>query len=281
MSKPVLSVYGASGFVGARFCEMAQAFDIARIGRDDRAPHPRSRDILYLISTTDNYNVFDRPSLDVETNLLVLSQVLPHLDAGRHIFNFISSWFVYGETELPAHENSACRPKGFYSITKKAAEDLIVSYCETMGIDYRILRLCNVYGPGDRGVSKKKNALQYLINEMKANRPISLYHDGDFYRDYMHVDDVCRAVELCLREAPVGMAINVGSGERLRFRALIEKARELTDSTSEISAIEPPEFHSKVQVKDFYMDTSRLKALGFSPRYDIEEGLRSICREND
>ena len=100
-------------------------------------------------------------------------------------FNFISSWFVYGNTDLPAHEESYCDPRGFYSITKRAAEQLLISYCETYEIKYRILRLANVIGTGDKKVSKKKNALTYLINELKQDNAINLYSDGDLYRDYI------------------------------------------------------------------------------------------------
>ena len=126
---------------------------------------------------------------------------------------FISSWFVYGETSLPAHENDCCQPKGFYSITKHAAEELLISFCKTYGIKYRILRLSNVYGLGDNSISKKKNALQYLISEMKKNNPLSLYHGGVFYRDYMHIDDICRAIDLCVERGPLNEIINIGSSK--------------------------------------------------------------------
>ena len=70
---------------------------------------------------------------------------------------------------------------------------MLKSYCRTFDINYRILRLCNVYGDSDKGVSKKKNALQYLISQLQQNKDIDLYNDGMFYRDYMYVDDVCLA----------------------------------------------------------------------------------------
>ena len=60
---------------------------------------------------------------------------------------------------LPVNESQPCDPKGFYSITKKCAEDLLISFCNTFGVKYRIIRLCNVMGKGDKGASSKKNAI--------------------------------------------------------------------------------------------------------------------------
>ena len=108
--------------------------------------------------SVDNYNVFKDITLDVETNLKVLCEVLENCKKEGIVFNFVSSWFVYGDVPLPAREEYYCKPTGFYSITKKAAEDLIISFCKTFGTEYRILRLCNVLGRGDGKVSAKKNA---------------------------------------------------------------------------------------------------------------------------
>lgn len=279
--KSAISVYGGTGFVGRHFCEVSSR-PIVLIPREERAP--QSSESLYLISTTHNYHVFDDRHQDVAVNLTVLLDVLDQhiqdkkLRDPNHVFNFISSWFVYGETDLPAHEESVCAPKGFYSITKRTAEQLLVSFCETFDLKYRILRLCNVYGPGDAGVSKQKNALQYLINQIKKHEDVNLYHDGDFYRDYMHVKDVARAIDLCLEKAPFNQIINIGSGEKLQFRRLIEHVVQLTGSKSKLIAIEPPAFHKAVQVKDFYMDNRRLRELGFEPKIAWQKGIEELCR---
>lgn len=247
------------------------------IPRDQHGPE--SDDVLYLISTTHNYHVFDNVTMDIETNLEHLARTL-HVcrERGVQRFNYISSWFVYGEQErLPVSEGSCKRPRGFYSITKSCAEDLLVSYCKTFGMDYTISRLGNVYGPDDRGASKRKNALAYLVKRMKENKPIDLYYGGDFFRDYMHVDDVCRGIDLVLaRGGPAGI-YNVGSGVPTRFIDLIRMAVDFLGSSSEIRSVDPPAFHEIVQVKDSYLDTTKLRALGFSQEISIERGIREMC----
>ena len=270
-----ISVFGGTGFIGSRFCERTSLTPLL-IDREDR--QSRSPQVVYFISTTHNYHVFDDVHKDIDTNLSLLVDVLKGLTPGKSVFNFISSWFVYGETELPATEESYCYPKGFYSITKRAAEELVVSYCQTFGINYRILRLSNVYGRGDQGVSKKKNALQFLIDRLKNNEPIDLYHAGHFFRDYMHVNDVADAIDLVVRKGAMDQIYNIGSGEKVLFKDVIDLVVGFTGSTSEMRTIEPPDFHRVVQVKDFYMKTAKLKALGFQPQISLEQGVQELCQ---
>ena len=275
MQKKDISVFGGTGFIGSRFCERT-GFRPLLVGRESR--QPLSDEAVYFISTTHNYHVFEDLHKDIDTNLTILVDVLKNLTPGKSVFNFISSWFVYGETTLPATEDSVCFPKGFYSITKRAAEELLISYCQTFGIHYRILRLGNVYGKGDTGVSKKKNALQFLIERLKKGENIDLYHGGHFYRDYMHVDDVADAIDLVCSKGEVNQIYNIGSGEKILFKDVIELVRGYTNSTSPISEIDPPIFHQVVQIKDFYMKVDKLKSLGFVPKISIEQGVKELCQ---
>ena len=269
------SIYGATGFVGGNFCRLFSD-NVVLQNRDERKPNTNG--IIYFISTVDNYNVHTNITLDVETNLKVLCEVLDFCRDSNTVFNFISSWFVYGETELPAKEEYYCRPTGFYSITKKAAEDLLISFCKTYGVKYRILRLCNVMGNGDGKVSAKKNALSYMIDLLKKNEDVYLYDDGTPIRDIMHVNDVCRAIDLVCREGKFNEIYNIGSGQPTPISAIIETAKEYLGSTSNIKSKEAPEFHKIVQAKDFWMDTTKLNRLGFTQQISNEQIIQELCQ---
>jgi len=271
----MISVYGASGFVGSRFCNLYPDL-ILRQEREERKP--RTHEILYFISTVDNYNVHTNITIDVETNLKVLCEVLDYCRDDDITFNFISSWFVYGETQLPAKEEYYCNPTGFYSITKKAAEDLLISFCKTYGMNYRILRLCNVMGRGDGKVSAKKNALSYMIDLLKKNEDVYLYDDGTPIRDIMHVNDVCRAIELVCREGNLNEIYNIGSGQPTPISAIIEMAKQYLGCASSIKTQETPEFHKIVQAKDFWMDITKLKRLGFSQEINNDLIIQELCQ---
>lgn len=267
-----VDLFGGTGFIGSNYKSMYESVTHVH-NRNDNIPIYEN--VLYMISTTNNYNVFSDIHKDVDTNLTKLLCVLENCKNKNITFNFISSWFVYGDVELPAKEDVCCKPKGFYSITKRCAEELIISFCETFKINYRILRLCNVYG-NDKDVSNKKNALQFLINEIKQNNEIKLYYDGEFIRDYMHVDDVCRAINLCVMSAPKNQIINIGSGIPTKFRDIIDYVIEQTNFNNNIVDIDATDFHKIVQVKDMYLDTTKLKSLGFIQKIDIYDGLKTL-----
>lgn len=273
MSNDLINVFGGSGFIGSEFCNKYPNCIIQ--DRNDR--RPKTNNLLYFISTVDNYNVFENTLLDVETNLKILCEVLEYCKEGNFTINFISSWFVYGDTDMPANENSICYPKGFYSITKKAAEDLLISFCKTFKQNYRILRLCNAIGTGDKKASKKKNAIGYMINLLKENEMVSLYDGGTPTRDILHVSDICRAVDLICKKGKVNEIYNIGRGKSTEIGYIVKKAKQLLNSKSEIKYINATEFHKIVQVQNFAMNTFKIKELGFVPNLSIDEIINELC----
>jgi nucleoside-diphosphate-sugar epimerase len=260
----------------------AEDLSVTDLGPLPEKSQIKSNDVLYFISTVDNYNVHTDPYIDIDTNLTTLIRVLesyPKDKAKDLTFNFISSWFVYGSVELPAKEDSLCNPKGFYSITKRTAEQLLISYCETFGINYRILRLSNILGPQDRKVSKKKNALQYMLNQVKNDETVTLYDGGDIYRDYLFVDDAVQAINLVLEKGKLNQIYNIGSGVPSWLFQIIDLAVKKTNSKSKIEYIETANFHKIVQTKDMVLDISKLKSLGFEAKYDMDKILDILSRE--
>jgi UDP-glucose 4-epimerase len=103
-----------------------------------------------------------------------------------------------------------------------------------------------------------------------------LYDGGNAVRDYIYVDDVCEALMHCIDHAPINEIINIGSGKRTVLRDLITLAKELSDSKSKINIIQPPHFHDVVQVKDSYLDISKLRSYGYEPKYKVEEVVKLL-----
>ena len=275
-----IQVFGGSGFVGSEFTKQNPGCIVN--ARDDYSV--KEKNILYMISTVTNYHVKTNPYIDIDTNLTTLMKVLEQIKNNMlqaedgYVLNFISSWFVYGETEMPAHEESNCYPNGFYSITKRCAEKLLISYCETFGIKYRILRLANVAGHGDKKASPQKNALQHMINELKAGRDVNVYDGGNLYRDYIHVSDVARAIKLIMETGEVNTTYNVGNGQPLLFKDMIEYAKELIGGEGRLVPIEIPQFHRTVQVRSMWMLSDKLKSLGYAPNYNMKAIIEDMVK---
>lgn len=265
-----MTVLGGLGFVGSAFCrqESDLAYVNSRTNYDVLTP-----DVVNFISTTHNYNVFDRPHLDIDTNLNVLIRTLESWRAHKPtgVYNFISSWFVYGrcywrELHHIWREDEPCDPRGFYSITKRAAEQLLMSYCQTYNLKWRILRLGSVVGP-DPKASKQKNAVQWMVNEIMAGRDVELYNGGWGHRHFIHVDDAATAISMIVHHLPPNQIINVGAWPA-PVKDPIEFVHRRTNSKSHITSIDPPAFHGQVQTDSFIMDTDKLDMMGFLPKYE-------------
>jgi nucleoside-diphosphate-sugar epimerase len=271
----LIQVFGGSGFVGSAFVEK-NPNSIVNFRNDYNVVG--TGDILYMISTVTNYHVKTDPYIDIDTNLTTLMKVLEQCKDLDLTFNFVSSWFVYGNTEMPATEESHCYPNGFYSITKRCAEQLLISYCETFGIKYRILRLANVAGYGDKKASPQKNALQYMINELKDGRDVNVYEGGNMYRDYIHVNDVADAIGLILEKGELNTIYNVGNGVPMLFKDMIEFAKEIINGNGKLNTIEIPQFHKTVQVHSMWMKNDKLASLGYTPKYDMKAIIEDMVK---
>lgn len=275
-----LTIFGGRGFVGKHYVDKYYHHAIGNIASvNDRSDyHVYSSDVLYLISTVDNYNVFTNVHLDIDTNLSTLMTVLENWRARqtetgeRGVFNFVSSWSVYGDqTTLPVSETATCDPKGFYIITKRCAEQLLMSYCETFKLKYRILRLANIIGPGDSKVSDKKNTLQNAFNKLRRNEDVKLFGDGLFYRDFMHVKDCVRAIETVLVKGQENTIYNIGngghSGHLMHYAQILGYAKQVLRSSGNVIFTLPTEFQLKTPVSSFYMNVEKLQRLGFVPEF--------------
>lgn len=272
----MLTILGGGGFVGGNYVKNYYHHAVGNIAsvnaRDDYEAH--SKDVLHFISTVHNYNVFDNPQLDIDVNLKILVKVLESCrirqekTGEKGVFNFISSWSVYGNQQDPygVKEDAICDPKGFYIITKRCAEQLLQSYCETFGLKYRILRLCNVVGPGDKA-STKKNPLQYNLNRISKNEDVEFYGDGAFYRDFIHVEDAVAAIDLVISRGNENEIYNIGNGLTWDFKTIVSYAKKYLESTSQITFKPPTEFQKSIPVASFFCDNTKIRKLGYLPKY--------------
>jgi len=270
MSK--ISVFGGTGFIGSNWFNLYN--DNSFLEERDSI-NSKYSEILYLRSTTSNYSVFENPSVDISTNLLLMSEMFKNLTSDN-TFNLISSWFVYGKNNIFSNsENDTCNPKGFYSISKYAQEQFLESYCNTFSINYRILRLCNVIGK-DHKANSQKNATEFLIQKLKNNEEVNIYN-GDNYRNFLHVEDTCRAIKLVIQKGNKNEIYNIGNKESAKMIDIINYCKNRLNSKSKINLIDTPKFHQQVQIKDFHMNTDKLHSLGFQEKFSLEQSLNILC----
>lgn len=273
----IVSVFGSSGFVGS---EAVKKLRHIRMERGELVP--ATNNILWLVSTVDNYNVYSSPTLDIETNQILLVRMLENARSrfgSDFIVNFVSSWFVYGNHENEVvTEESECRPLGFYSITKRAAELMLMSYCETFNARYRILRLGSIIGNGDRKMSLKKNAFPFLVSQIARDIPVEIYSTSST-RDLMDVRDCADAISLVVSYGELDSIYNIGNGESVDIKEMLYVAQSICNNGT-ITEIPVPEFHKKVQTTNFRMGNSKLMKLGYIRKFNTIQTIQEIIDEH-
>lgn len=268
-----ISVFGGTGFIGGTFCRLYSE-DVVLVPKESK--EFETNEVLYFISTTTNQSVFSNLHIDIDTNLSLFVDVLEKCKGRNVTFNFISSGFVYGNDIIDAKETDCCNPTGFYSITKRCAEQLLISFCDTFGIKYRILRIGNVYGL-DKTISPGKNVLGYMIGLLKENTNIKLYGGGEFLKDYMFVEDICRAIKLILERGSVNEVYNIASGTSMTFKDIIQSAKDIVGSQSNLITIPFPKDQEYIQIKNMTLNIDKLKNLEFHTLMNFNYGLKTLC----
>lgn len=149
------------------------------------------------------------PAASIETNIkgtFVLLQVARKLKIAR--FVHISTDEVYGD--LPqggfAHEDSPLQPSSPYSASKAASDLLVRSYTRTYGFPALITRSSNNYGR----CQFPEKFLPLMITNALDDKPLPIYGDGKQQRDWLHVEDNCRAILSVLEQGRIGEVYNVG-----------------------------------------------------------------------
>lgn len=232
--------------------------------------------IFHFASTVDNYNIHNQPHLDININCngtIALLEACRYTNPKARII-YPSTFFVNGNLDkLPATPESPCEPLGLYPATKLAAEHFCKIYNRVFDMNTVIARFTNVFGEKEANDNKKKAAFNYLIGQAIKDKEVPLYDGGNFYRDYIFVDDVAEACMTIAEKGKKDEIYYVGNGKTKKFKELIEIVIEEAGSGT-IKNISPPEFHNKIGIKDYYCDNTPIKELGWEPKVSLKEGIR-------
>ena len=105
-----------------------------------------------------------------------------------------------------------------------------------------------------------------------------LYEGGLVLRDYMHVDDVSRAIKCIIDSGSENQIYNIATGQPQYFRDIIQLAvNKLPNSKSKIISVETPEFYAKTQAKNFSLSITKLNNLNFKPSISLDIGINQLC----
>ncbi|MFF0743116.1 dTDP-glucose 4,6-dehydratase [Streptomyces sp. NPDC004111] len=298
-------VTGAAGFIGSAYVRMLLA------GLLPGAEHPRvtALDLLTYAGNTDNLPLAD-PRLtfvrgDV-CDLPLLLRLLPghdavvHFAAESHVDRsiegaadfvrtnvqgtqtlleaclrtgtgpvvHISTDEVYGSIAEGAWtEDAPLAPNSPYAASKAGGDLIARSYWRTHGLDVRITRCSNNYGP----YQHLEKLIPRFTTRLLAGRTVPLYGTGANVREWLHVEDHCRAVHLVLTKGTAGSVYHVGGGDDLTNAELTDRLLGLTGApASLVRHVADRKGHDLRYALD---DTRIREELGYAPAVPLDEGL--------
>jgi dTDP-glucose 4,6-dehydratase len=216
------------------------------------------------------------PDLFIQTNVVGV-QILLHAALRHKIKKFIqvSTDEVYGSLSAEApgfKEDTPLAPNSPYSASKAAGDLLVRSYFKTYGFPAVITRCSNNYGP----YQFPEKLIPLFITNALDNKPLPVYGDGLNVRDWIHVEDHCRALALVLQQGREGEIYNIGgNGERNNLEITETILTLLGKPKSLIRFVTDRPGHDRRYAVDF----GRIqKDLGWSPAYALQEGLAQTVR---
>jgi dTDP-glucose 4,6-dehydratase len=187
-------------------------------------------------------------------------------------FHHVSTCEVYGDLPLDSDESfteeSPYRPRTPYNASKAAADHAVRAYHETFGLPVTITNCSNNYGP--RQFPEK--VVPLFVTNALDDVALPLYASTENRREWLHVDDHCRAIELVLLSGRDGETYNVGSGLERSVEEIADLALELTGKPQSLKTIVPDR---PGHDRRYLLDSSKIRReLGWEPEIAFEDGLR-------
>jgi len=227
--------------------------------------------IFHLGAIASVQRSVEDPLLVNEVNLNgTLSVLAAARDAGVQRVVFASTAAVYGTSpELPKREDMVPDPRSPYAVAKLGGEHYAYVFQELYGLEAVALRFFNVFGPRQDPSSEYSGVISRFISAvLKGERPV-IYGDGEQTRDFVFVNDVVRACMLASKGRATGV-FNVARGESTSLNQLLEMLGKITGRE-----VLPRYAQARAgDIRHSLADISKAKAIGYSPEYAVEEGLK-------
>jgi dTDP-glucose 4,6-dehydratase len=295
-------VTGAAGFIGSHLCESLLDHGCEVVGMDnfitgsrDNLHHVRDRHgfvfieqnvtnhvgleapldwVLHFASPASPLDYLELPIQTLKVGALGTHNALGVARAKRARFLLASTSEVYGDPLVhPQREDywgnvNPVGPRGVYDEAKRFAEAMTMAYHRVHGIETRIVRIFNTYGPRMR--LNDGRAIPAFMTQALRNEPLTVFGDGSQTRSFQYISDLVDGVWRMM-ERGTSEPVNLGNPQEMTLLELAKRILRLTNSRSEIVFRPLPVDDPKVRQPDI---TRARTQLGWEPRVDTDEGLK-------
>ena len=295
-------VTGAAGFLGSHLCDRLLAEGHEVVGMDNLitgntrniahlAGNPKFRFIhhdvtnyifldgaldavLHFASPASPIDYLELPIQTMKVGALGTHKALGVAKEKKARFLLASTSEVYGDPLVhPQPETywgnvNPIGPRGVYDEAKRFAEALTMAYRRTHGVDTRIVRIFNTYGPRMR--PNDGRVVPALIGQALANAPMTVFGDGSQTRSFCYVEDLIDGIHRLLLSSEQD-PVNIGNPAEMSVLQFAQVIRKLTGTRSEIVFKPLPVDDPRVRQPDI---AKARRVLGWEPRVPLEDGLR-------
>jgi dTDP-glucose 4,6-dehydratase len=295
-------VTGAAGFIGSHLCEFLLAQDCAVLAMDnfitgsaDNLAKARGRPgfefaehnvteylsvdgpldwVLHFASPASPLDYLELPIQTLKVGALGTHNALGLAKAKGAKFLLASTSEVYGDPLVhPQREDywgnvNPIGPRGVYDEAKRFAEAMTMAYHRVHGVDTRIVRVFNTFGPRMR--LNDGRAIPAFMTQALTNAPLTVFGDGSQTRSFQYISDLIDGLWRLMRTR-TNDPVNIGNPHEMTLLELAKRIIQLTGSRSDIVFRPLPEDDPKVRQPDI---TRARSLLGWEPRVDTDEGLK-------
>lgn len=273
-------VTGSTGFIGRRLLprllslghtalELEKGLDIRERASYERLKGKGVDTVVHLAGLTFIPESWKEPDKFYSVNALGTQQALEFCRENSCRMIYVSG-YVYGIPEyLPIDEAHPVKPNNPYAHSKWLGEEVCRFYSEHMGVKAMVLRPFNLYGPGQG----ESFLIPMLIKQAREGREIVVKDDTP-KRDYLHVDDFIEACALAVSSNERFCVYNVGSGESMSVREIVEAVIEAGGSRIKWKTLDEKRPN---EIPDTVADCGALRdALGWSPKKGFKESIKEL-----
>lgn len=230
-----------------------------------------SQYVVHLAAKTFVPNSFEEPVSFYRFNFLATLNALELARKWDSRFILMSSYLYGPPLYIPVDEKHPLKPHNPYAETKRISEELTQAYDRDFGLKTDVLRLFNLYGPGQKG----SLLIPEIMQQMASGKVI--LKDPRPKRDYIHVKDVCEAVLKLIQWKPTdrpSALFNLGTGTSHSVQELVSLIQDHAPNQFEVEFTGE---ERKGEVLDSVADMSAMKqAMGWTPQISLEEGIQSL-----
>ncbi len=192
----------------------------------------------------------------------------------NNVLAAVTVFYAAAKTGLPVvHVSSTMAPSAdnHYAITKRASELAMLAEQEAGRGQIVTLRLPNIYGP----MQPEDFVVPLFINQAMSGKPITLHNNGDQQKDFVHVNDIARAI-IMAPHLPAGTTAEVASGELITIREL---AQTIYDALGKVARFENVVDEKRLGEPAEIADLTEMNSIGWLPQLTLEDGIAQTVKE--